>query len=106
MLSYPHDREVLQRFAEYRADTQTVLVVRHGTAGVKARYKGDDRSRPLDKNGRAQAESLVGQLMAFGATDVYAADRGSLHPDRRTAGAGTGCDDHRRTDTHRRGVCG
>ncbi len=75
MLSYPHDREVLHRFAEYRADTQTVLVVRHGTAGVKARYKGDDRSRPLDKNGRAQAESLVGQLMAFGATDVYAADR-------------------------------
>ena len=75
MLSYPHDREVLDRFAEHPADTQTVLVVRHGTAGVKARYKGDDRSRPLDKNGRAQAESLVGQLMAFGATDVYAADR-------------------------------
>ncbi len=75
LLSYPHDRGVLERFADHPADTQTVLVVRHGTAGVKARYKGDDRSRPLDKNGRAQAESLVGQLMAFGATDVYAADR-------------------------------
>ncbi len=31
--------------------------------------------RPLDKNGRAQAESLVGQLLAFGATEFYAADR-------------------------------
>lgn len=74
-LTYPHDRTVVERFAQHPADTQTVLVVRHGTAGVKSRYKSDDRNRPLDKNGRAQAESLVGQLMAFGATDVYAADR-------------------------------
>jgi len=74
-LTYPHDREVLDRFVAQPADTQTVLVVRHGSAGVKSRFDGDDRSRPLDKDGRAQAESLVGQLMAFGATDVYAADR-------------------------------
>ncbi|BBY66024.1 8-oxo-(d)GTP phosphatase MutT1 [Mycolicibacterium helvum] len=74
-LTYPHDREVLKAFTAQPADTATVLIVRHGTAGIKSRYKGDDRSRPLDKNGRAQAESLVGQLMAFGATDIYAADR-------------------------------
>jgi phosphohistidine phosphatase SixA len=49
--------------------------VRHGTAGSKSRYKGDDRKRPLDKRGRAQAESLVGVLMAFGADTLYAADR-------------------------------
>ena len=74
-LTYPHDREVLKAFTEQPADTTTVMIVRHGTAGIKSRYKGDDRSRPLDKNGRAQAESLAGQLMAFGATEVYAADR-------------------------------
>ena len=74
-LTYPHDREVLNAFTNQPADTATVLIVRHGTAGIKSRYKGDDRSRPLDKNGRAQAESLVGQLMAFGATEIYAADR-------------------------------
>jgi 8-oxo-dGTP diphosphatase len=74
-LTYGHDREVLARFAERPVDTQTVLIVRHGTAGIKSRYKGDDRKRPLDKNGRAQAEALVGQLMAFGATDVFSADR-------------------------------
>ncbi|TGD87564.1 NUDIX hydrolase [Mycolicibacterium sp. CH28] len=74
-LTYPHDRDVLAAFTTHSADTQTVLIVRHGTAGIKSRYKGDDRSRPLDKNGRAQAESLAGQLMAFGATDIYAADR-------------------------------
>lgn len=78
-LQYPADRKVLRRFARYPADTQTVLVVRHGTAGSKSRYKGDDRHRPLDKNGCAQAESLIGQLLAFGATTVYAADRLRCH---------------------------
>jgi 8-oxo-dGTP diphosphatase len=35
--------------------------------------------RPLDKRGRAQAEALVPQLLAFGASDVYAADRLRCH---------------------------
>jgi len=74
-LIYPHDRKVLRRFAKMPADTKTILIVRHGTAGSKSRYKGDDRMRPLDKRGRAQAESLVGQLLAFGADTLYAADR-------------------------------
>ena len=74
-LTYPHDRKVLRRFLKLPADTQTVVIVRHGTAGSKARYKGDDRKRPLDKHGRAQAESLVGQLLAFGAGELFAADR-------------------------------
>ncbi len=72
---YPDDRKVLRRFAKLPADTKTILIVRHGTAGSKSRYKGDDRMRPLDKRGRAQAESLVGQLLAFGADTLYAADR-------------------------------
>jgi 8-oxo-(d)GTP phosphatase len=78
-LQYPHDRKVLRRFAKLPADTKTLLVVRHGTAGSKSRFKGDDRLRPLDKRGRAQAESLVGQLLAFGADTLYAADRTRCH---------------------------
>lgn len=74
-LGYAHDRKVLRRFVKAPVDTKTVLIVRHGTAGSKSRYKGDDRNRPLDKHGRAQAESLVGQLLAFGADEVHAADR-------------------------------
>lgn len=74
-LGYPHDRKVVRRFAKLPVDTQTVLIVRHGTAGSKSRYKGDDRLRPLDKSGRAQAESLIGQLLAFGADTLHAADR-------------------------------
>jgi 8-oxo-dGTP pyrophosphatase MutT (NUDIX family) len=78
-LQYPDDRKVLRRFAKHPADTRTLLIVRHGTAGTKTRYKGDDAKRPLDKRGRAQAESLVGQLLAFGATSVHAAPRVRCH---------------------------
>ncbi len=78
-LDYTQDRKVLRRFTKKPADTQTLLVVRHGTAGRKSRFKGDDAKRPLDKRGRAQAEALVRQLLAFGATQVYAADRVRCH---------------------------
>ncbi|MDT5013878.1 MAG: 8-oxo-(d)GTP phosphatase [Mycobacterium sp.] len=78
-LGYPHDRKVLRRFMKLPADTKTMLIVRHGTAGSKSRFKGDDRKRPLDKHGRAQAECLVGQLLAFGASVVHAADRTRCH---------------------------
>ncbi|KLO33329.1 NUDIX hydrolase [Mycobacterium haemophilum] len=78
-LDYAQDRKVLRRFAKQPADTRTVLIVRHGTAGRKSRFSGDDTGRPLDKRGRAQAEALVPQLLAFGATDVYAADRLRCH---------------------------
>lgn len=78
-LDYAQDRKVLRRFIKHPANTQTVLVVRHGTAGRKSRFSGDDTKRPLDKRGRAQAEALVPQLMAFGPTDVHAADRLRCH---------------------------
>jgi 8-oxo-dGTP diphosphatase len=78
-VGYPLDRKVLRRFIKHPADTRTLLIVRHGTAGTKSRYKGDDRKRPLDKKGRGQAESLVGQLLAFGATELYAAPRTRCH---------------------------
>ncbi|MGW0158091.1 8-oxo-(d)GTP phosphatase MutT1 [Mycobacterium sp. NPDC003323] len=74
-LAYPADRKVLRRFGKAPHDTETLLIVRHGRAGSRSKYSGDDRNRPLDKRGRAQAESLVGQLLAFGATAVHAAPR-------------------------------
>ncbi|HET9876131.1 MAG TPA: bifunctional NUDIX hydrolase/histidine phosphatase family protein, partial [Mycobacterium sp.] len=78
-LEYPYDRKILRRFIKQPTDARTVLIVRHATAGRRSRFNGDDTRRPLDKKGRAQAESLAGQLLAFGATDVYAADRLRCH---------------------------
>lgn len=78
-LHYPYDRKILRRFAKAPADTETVLIVRHGTAGRRSRFSGNDSRRPLDKKGRAQAEALTDQLLAFGAATVYAADRVRCH---------------------------
>ena len=78
-LSYPEDQKTMRRFAKRPANTHTVLVVRHATAGRKSRFSGNDTERQLDKKGRAQAEALVPQLLAFGATDIYAADRVRCH---------------------------
>lgn len=78
-VSYPYDRKILRRWAKQPADTRSVLIVRHATAGSKSRFSGDDRMRPLDKKGRAQAEALVAQLCSFGPTDVFSADRVRCH---------------------------
>lgn len=39
-----------------------VLLVRHGRAGTKERWTGDDRARPLDLQGLRQADALVNVL--------------------------------------------
>ncbi|SIS07567.1 NUDIX hydrolase [Williamsia sterculiae] len=74
-LSYRLDVTVVDEFAALPADLHTMIVVRHAQAGRKSQYKGDDRLRPLDKTGRAQAEALVGQLLPFGPTALHAAER-------------------------------
>jgi 8-oxo-dGTP diphosphatase len=78
-VQYHQDRKVLRRFAKAPADTATTIIVRHARAGSRSKYKGEDSQRPLDKLGRAQAESLVSQLLAFGATELHAAPRVRCH---------------------------
>ncbi|MGU3293885.1 NUDIX hydrolase [Williamsia sp. M5A3_1d] len=73
--SFRADRKVLSEFSRLPADLHTVLVVRHAKAGRSARYRGDDRLRPLEPVGRTQAQRLVDQFLMFGAENIYAADR-------------------------------
>jgi 8-oxo-dGTP diphosphatase len=40
----------------------TVVLVRHASAGDRDEWRGDDRLRPLDERGRAQAKRLGGEL--------------------------------------------
>ena len=42
-----------------------VLLVRHGHAGTKRQWRGDDGFRPLDAQGLAQAAALVDLLAPF-----------------------------------------
>jgi 8-oxo-dGTP diphosphatase len=45
-----------------------VFVVRHAKAGSRRRFEGDDRLRPLSRNGRPQADGLVELLGRRGVT--------------------------------------
>jgi 8-oxo-dGTP diphosphatase len=47
-----------------------ILLVRHGTAGHRSRWKKDDRLRPLDKRGRRQAKGLVETLSGYSITRI------------------------------------
>lgn len=65
LLSYPIDKRILRAFGKQPRSTSTMLIVRHAKAGRKQGYQGDDLARPLDRNGRAQAEALVDLLSVF-----------------------------------------
>jgi 8-oxo-(d)GTP phosphatase len=66
LLSYGHDVDVLQRFQAHGRPTSMILLVRHGKAGSRSQWDGDDNERPLSSSGREQAEHLTALLPLFG----------------------------------------
>ena len=83
-LTYPHDRKVLRRFAKKAVDTQTVLIVRHATAGRKAHYRGDDRERPWTRRADCRRKPRCHNCWRSGPTTStpptgFAARRPSSH---------------------------
>lgn len=73
-LSRDTDREVLERFARGPRPSRTVLLVRHASAGSRSAWSGDDRLRPLDPWGVAQADELVRILARFEVGTILSAD--------------------------------
>ena len=67
------DRDVLERFARGPVPTRTVLLVRHCRAGSRGAWDGDDRERPLDDCGVAQADELVRILSQFEVGSILSA---------------------------------
>lgn len=70
-LDYARDRDqlrdVVRADREGTLSTWPLVVVRHAKAVSRSNFSGkDDRKRPLDAVGRAQAEGLVPLLQAFG----------------------------------------
>ncbi|HEX3325377.1 MAG TPA: NUDIX hydrolase [Actinomycetota bacterium] len=74
MLTHPRDRELLERFVRGPSLGGCVLLVRHASAGERSEWEGDDRLRPLDPLGWAQAEELVRLLSHFEVGDIVSAD--------------------------------
>src|SRR3954469_10030279 len=68
------DRGILAEFARDPEHTWPCLLVRHGSAGERGAWPGDDRERPLDDLGHVQAEALVAVLDIYGVVRVLSAD--------------------------------
>lgn len=73
-LTYPTDRAVLERFARIGTTPIALLLVRHGRAGERNTWRGDDYDRPLDRKGRRQATAIAQTLPAFAPIAIYTAD--------------------------------
>jgi 8-oxo-dGTP pyrophosphatase MutT (NUDIX family)/phosphohistidine phosphatase SixA len=68
-LTYPHDREVLDRF-QARVDNDTyrtfaIIALRHGKAASPSEWGGPDATRPLVGRGEKQAASSASGIAAF-----------------------------------------
>jgi 8-oxo-dGTP pyrophosphatase MutT (NUDIX family)/phosphohistidine phosphatase SixA len=68
-LTYPHDREVLDRF-QARVDTDTyrtfaIIALRHGKAVSPSDWDGPDETRPLQERGERQAASAASGIIAY-----------------------------------------
>jgi 8-oxo-(d)GTP phosphatase len=73
-LSHDADRGVLREFAAVPVPDAVVVLVRHARAGRRRDWDGDDRLRPLDPTGTAQAEQLAVLLSLFAPDRIISAD--------------------------------
>jgi 8-oxo-dGTP pyrophosphatase MutT (NUDIX family)/phosphohistidine phosphatase SixA len=68
-LSYPHDVDIVDRFAELyeqgRARTFAIIALRHGKAVSPESWDGPDATRPLIQRGTDQAASVAHGIAAF-----------------------------------------
>jgi 8-oxo-dGTP diphosphatase len=73
-LSYPHDVDIVDSFAERlaagNARTFAVIAVRHGKAVAPAAWDGPDSTRPLMQRGADQAAAIAKGIAAFGPTKI------------------------------------
>ncbi|MGJ6961018.1 NUDIX hydrolase [Streptosporangium sp. G11] len=69
-LTYEWDAGLLRSLGEASPATTPLVLVRHGLAGNRQDWKGDDDDRPLDRHGRRQSEVLASVLGAFGLTEL------------------------------------
>jgi 8-oxo-dGTP diphosphatase len=69
-LTYAHDVDLLHEFDSGPRHTTPIIILRHGSAGERAAWRGDDALRPLDERGLAEAAALRELLGAFGSLRV------------------------------------
>ncbi|MGN9784637.1 NUDIX hydrolase [Nonomuraea sp. ZG12] len=66
LLSYAWDVDLLGTLTAAPLSTVPLVLVRHGSAGSRQTWQGEDARRPLDPEGQAQAAVLATVLPAYG----------------------------------------
>ncbi|WKD59401.1 NUDIX hydrolase [Corynebacterium caspium] len=76
LVSYAVDRKLIKRAIKHHTQQvhTRVLLVRHGDAGDRQQWAGNDLKRPLTVRGLQQAKALRTLLRAYQPTTYYAAD--------------------------------
>jgi 8-oxo-dGTP diphosphatase len=77
-LTYPHDVDIVERFAELyeqgRARTFAIIALRHGKATPPESWNGSDATRPLLQRGVDQAASVALGIAAFHPERLFSSD--------------------------------
>lgn len=75
LLTYEHDKEIIDAFLEMGTGTTPIVLLRHTKAVKRSEWDGvDDDDRPLDSKGEIQARKLPAILGAYGRLAVHASD--------------------------------
>ncbi len=74
MLSPGRDAPAVERFMADTRPTWPLVLARHGSAGDRLSWAGDDTLRPLDEIGEEQADVLGAVLGGYGIEAVHSAD--------------------------------
>ncbi|MEV0195136.1 NUDIX hydrolase [Nonomuraea sp. NPDC050691] len=70
LLTYEWDTGLPAALTAAPLATTPLVLIRHGTAGSRREWEGDDALRPLDADGRAQAVTLARVLAAYRPAEV------------------------------------
>lgn len=73
-LSHPLDAQVLQRFIEQPANTDTWIILRHTKALERGDWDSDDSKRPLSDLGFEQARKLINRMLPYRIDEIYTSD--------------------------------
>lgn len=74
LLTNESDKEIVDKFLEIGAQTQTLILLRHAKALNRDEWQKDDEDRPLDQNGQIQAKNLPQYFLAYNIDQICSSD--------------------------------
>jgi 8-oxo-(d)GTP phosphatase len=74
LLTNQSDKEIIDKFLEIGARTQTLILLRHAKALNRAEWQKDDEDRPLDQIGQIQAKHLPASFIPYNLDQICSSD--------------------------------